>query len=155
MQIKAVGEIAPEFELQTDAGETLRLADYRGKTVVLFFYPRADTKGCTTEACGFRDDYSGFQDVDAVILGISPDSVKDQAKFTTKHAFPFPLLADEDHAIAEAYGVWGLKKFMGREYMGVHRTTFIIDPEGKIAKVFERVKPAGHSQEVLAALSAG
>ena len=147
-----VGDKAPDFELQSDQDETIKLSDCRGKRVVLFFYPRANTKGCTTEACGFRDDYRAFQELDVIVLGISPDTVKDQGKFRDKHDFPYPLLADKDHLVAEAYGVWGLKKFMRREYMGVLRTTFIIGPDGKVERMFEKVKPAGHSQEVLEAV---
>lgn len=149
MGILQIGDNAPAFKLQSDSDETIKLSDYRGKQIVLFFYPRANTKGCTTEACGFRDDYRAFQDIDVIVLGISPDNVKDQAKFRDKHDFPYPLLADQDHEVAEAYGVWGLKKFMGREYMGVNRTTFVIGPDGKVERVFEKVKPAGHSREVL------
>jgi peroxiredoxin Q/BCP len=119
---------------------------------VLYFYPRADTPGCTKEACAFRDDYSAYEEAGVVILGVSPDTVKKQAKFKEKWDLPFPLIADPDHAIADAYGVWGPKKFMGREYEGVHRTTFIIDKKGNIKKVFENVKPAEHSQEILAVM---
>ncbi|OGO20246.1 MAG: peroxiredoxin [Chloroflexi bacterium RBG_16_48_8] len=147
-----VGEWAPDFELETDSGETQRLSELRGKRVILYFYPKADTPGCTTEACGFRDDFSSFEDKNAVILGVSPDAVKKQAHFKSKHNLPFPLLADSDHQVAEMYGVWRLKKMMGREYMGVVRTTFIIDEEGKISHVFEGVKPNVHSGEVLEAL---
>jgi len=152
MTILQVGDPAPSFELINDSNETVRLSDLKGKKVVLFFYPRANTKGCTTEACGFRDDYSAFEDKDVVVLGISPDEVKDQKKFKEDHNFPYDLLADHDHAIAEKYGVWGLKKMYGREYMGILRTTYVIDEDGKIAQVFEKVKPLGHSQEVLAVL---
>ncbi|MGD2162736.1 MAG: thioredoxin-dependent thiol peroxidase, partial [Anaerolineales bacterium] len=142
----------PEFESLDDGGEPIKLSDYRGKEVVLYFYPRADTPGCTKEACAFRDDYSAYKEADVVILGVSPDTVKKQANFKKKWDLPFPLIADEDHSIAAAYGVWGPKKFMGREYEGVHRTTFIIDKKGKIKQVFENVKPAEHSQEILAAI---
>jgi peroxiredoxin Q/BCP len=128
------------------------LSDYRGKDIVLYFYPKADTPGCTKEACAFRDDYSAYEKAGVTILGVSPDSVKAQAKFKEKYGLPFSLLADEDHAISNRYGVWGLKKFMGREYEGVFRTTFLIDKEGMIREVFEKVKPAEHSQEILAAL---
>jgi peroxiredoxin Q/BCP len=153
MPLPAIGDIAPDFEAETDSGETLRLSDFRGKRVVLYFYPRADTPGCTTEACGFRDDYSAYEELDAVILGVSPDTVKKQSNFKGKHNLPFPLVADVDHKVAELYGVWQLKKMMGREYMGVVRTTFILDEEGKISHVFEGVKPKQHSGEVLEALS--
>ena len=152
MPMPKIGDLAPEFELETDAGETLRLADLRGNRVVLYFYPRADTPGCTTEACGFRDDFSTYGAKDAVILGASPDTVRKQSNFKGKHDLPFPLLADADHEVAELFGVWQLKKFMGREFMGVVRTTFIIDENGKISHIFEGVKPAGHSGEVLEAL---
>jgi len=144
---------APSFTVPDETGTPRSLADYRGKNVVLYFYPKDDTPGCTTEACNFRDDYSAYEKVGVVILGVSPDSPKKHTKFKEKFQLPFTLLADEDHAICEAYGVWGQKKFMGREYMGVLRTTFLIDPEGNIKKVFEDVKPADHSAEVLAALA--
>lgn len=147
-----VGHEAPNFELLTDEGEPLRLSDLRGKTIVLYFYPRADTPGCTKEACGFRDDYSAYEERGVLILGVSPDTVADQSKFKEKYELPFTLLDDTDHKVSEAYGVWGLKKFMGKEYMGVMRTTFLIGPKGTILRVFEKVKPAEHSQEILAAL---
>jgi thioredoxin-dependent peroxiredoxin len=146
------GISAPDFILLDDSGATRRLSDYRGQNVVLYFYPKDDTPGCTTEACNFRDDYSGFVTSGVTILGVSPDSPKSHARFKQKYQLPFPLLADEQHAICEAYGVWGQKKFMGREYMGVLRTTFLISPDGKIKKVFADVKPSEHSAEVLAAL---
>jgi len=143
---------APEFTLADDTGAVRRLADYRGKKVILYFYPKDDTPGCTTEACNFRDDYSAYVEADAIILGVSPDSPKSHAKFKEKFQLPFPLLADEKHEVCEAYDVWGQKKFMGKEYMGVFRTTFLIDENGKIAKVYEGVKPAEHSAEILADL---
>ncbi|MBN2555708.1 MAG: thioredoxin-dependent thiol peroxidase [Anaerolineales bacterium] len=152
MSLLKVGDIAPAFELLNEEKQTIRLSDFAGKKVVLFFYPRANTTGCTTEACGFRDNYSAFEDQDVVILGMSPDEVKDQKKFQEEHSFPYHLLADSDHAVAERYGVWGLKKMYGREYMGILRTTYVIDESGKITHVFENVKPLGHSEEVLAAL---
>jgi peroxiredoxin Q/BCP len=144
---------APDFSLVDEKGNTVSLADFKGKPVVLYFYPKDDTPGCTTEACSFRDDYSQYKEAGAVILGVSPDSEKSHAKFASKHQLPFTLLVDEDHKICEAYGVWGRKKFMGREYDGVFRTTFLIDKKGNIAKVFEGVKPAVHSEEVLQALA--
>ena len=144
---------APDFSLVDEKGNTVSLADFKGKPVVLYFYPKDDTPGCTTEACSFRDDYSQYKEAGAVILGVSPDSEKTHAKFASKHQLPFTLLVDEDHKICEAYGVWGRKKFMGREYDGVFRTTFLIDKTGNIAKVFEGVKPAVHSEEVLQALA--
>jgi peroxiredoxin Q/BCP len=144
---------APDFSLVDEKGNTVSLADFKGKPVVLYFYPKDDTPGCTTEACSFRDDYSQYKEAGAVILGVSPDSEKSHAKFANKHQLPFTLLVDEGHKICEAYGVWGRKKFMGREYDGVFRTTFLIDKTGNIAKVFEGVKPAVHSAEVLQALA--
>jgi peroxiredoxin Q/BCP len=152
MKILEAGETAPDFDSLDDAGESIKLSDYRGREVILYFYPRADTPGCTKEACSFRDDYSAYEEAKIVILGVSPDTVRKQANFKEKWDLPFPLIADEDHSISEAYGVWGPKKFMGREYEGVHRTTFIIDKQGKIKQVFENVKPAEHSQEILAAI---
>ncbi len=146
------GTLAPDFSLADETGTVHHLADFRGKTIILYFYPKDNTPGCTTEACNFRDDYSAYQQAGVEILGVSPDSPKSHAKFKQKFQLPFSLLADEGHAVCEAYGVWGRKKFMGKEYMGVLRTTFVIDPEGKIKKVFENVKPAGHSAEVLAAV---
>jgi len=143
---------APEFTLIDDSGVSRRLVDYRGQHVVLYFYPKDDTPGCTTEACNFRDDYSAYVEAGVTILGVSPDSPKSHAKFKQKFQLPFPLLADEAHQVCEAYQVWGQKKLMGREYMGVLRTTFLISPDGKIKKVFANVKPSEHSVEVLAAL---
>lgn len=145
---------APDFELPDETGTHRRLSDYRGKPVVLYFYPKDDTPGCTKEACSFRDDYSEYEKAGVVILGISPDSPKSHAKFKEKYNLPFTLLADEDHQVCELYGAWGRKKFMGREYDGVLRTTYLIGPDGTILKVFPDVKPEGHSQEVLAALEA-
>lgn len=143
---------APDFILLDDTGATRRLSDYRGQSVVLYFYPKDDTPGCTTEACNFRDDYSAYVEAGVTVLGVSPDSPKSHAKFKKKFQLPFPLLADEQHSVCEAYGVWGQKKFMGREYMGVSRTTYVISPDGKIKKVFVNVKPADHSVEVLQAV---
>ncbi|MDL1909606.1 thioredoxin-dependent thiol peroxidase [Chloroflexi bacterium CFX6] len=145
---------APEFELYDDASTLRRLSDFRGRNVVLYFYPKDDTPGCTTEACNFRDDYSAYEKANVVILGVSPDDVKSHVKFKKKFDLPFPLLADEDHKVCDLYGVWGLKKSMGREYMGVLRTTFLVDGNGNIVKVFENVRPAEHSAEVLSALGA-
>ena len=143
---------APDFSLQDENGTQRRLSDYRGKAVVLYFYPKDDTPGCTTEACAFRDDYSAYSDAGVVILGVSPDNPKSHLKFKKKYHLPFTLLADIDHKVCDLYGVWGLKKAMGKEYYGVLRTTFLIGHEGKILKVFEGVKPDGHSVEVLTAL---
>jgi peroxiredoxin Q/BCP len=144
--------IAPDFELQNEEGVKTRLADYRGKPVVLYFYPKDDTPGCTTEACGFRDDYSAFTKKNIIILGVSPDTSKSHKKFKEKYNLPFPLLADTDHKVCDLYGVWGRKQMMGKEYDGVFRTTFVIDPEGKVVKVFENVKPSEHAKEVLDAV---
>jgi peroxiredoxin Q/BCP len=143
---------APEFALQDENGTLRRLSEYRGKPVVLYFYPKDDTPGCTKEACSFRDDYSAYENAGVTILGVSPDSPRSHTKFKEKYQIPFTLLADEDHKVSEEYGVWGKKKFMGREYDGIHRTTFIIDENGQIKKVFENVKPANHSEEILAEL---
>jgi peroxiredoxin Q/BCP len=147
------GSPAPDFTLSDETGATKRLSDFKGRPVVLYFYPKDDTPGCTTEACNFRDDYSAYVDADVVILGVSPDSPGSHAKFKEKYSIPFPLLADVGHKVCDQYGVWGPKKFMGREYEGVLRTTFLVDANGRIAKVFENVKPAEHSTEVLAALN--
>ena len=144
----SVGKSAPAFSLDTDAGEKLSLKDLKGRPVVLYFYPKDDTPGCTVEACEFRDAFPRFKGSKAVILGISPDSVKSHQKFKEKFDLPFTLLADEDHAIAEKYGVWQKKSMYGRTYMGIARTTFVIDKDGKVAKIFEKVKPKGHAEEV-------
>ncbi|HMD89059.1 MAG TPA: thioredoxin-dependent thiol peroxidase [Anaerolineaceae bacterium] len=144
--------MAPDFTLPDENGSLTTLSSFRGKPVVLYFYPKDDTPGCTTEACSFRDDYSIYQEAGIVVLGISPDSVKSHTKFKNKYNLPFTLLADEGHKVCELYGVWGLKKAMGREYYGVFRTTFLIGPDGKLIKVFENVKPDGHSAQVFAAL---
>lgn len=144
----SVGKSAPTFSLDTDAGEKLSLKDLKGRPVVLYFYPKDDTPGCTVEACEFRDAFPRFKGSKAIILGISPDSVKSHQKFKEKFDLPFTLLADEDHAIAEKYGVWQKKSMYGRTYMGIARTTFVIDKDGKVAKVFEKVKPKGHAEAV-------
>jgi peroxiredoxin Q/BCP len=149
----AVGDKAPDFELPDDRGVRQSLVALRGRTVVLYFYPKADTPGCTVESCELRDAFPKFEDVEAVILGASPDTVSAQAKFKQKFSLPFTLLADADHALAERYGVWREKSMYGKTYMGVARTTFVIDPAGKIAHIFEKVKPAGHAAEVLEVLS--
>lgn len=150
----SAGVEAPDFTLPDETGTLRTLSEYRGRPVVLYFYPKDDTPGCTTEACNFRDDYSQYEKAGVVILGVSPDSPKKHASFKKKYHLPFTLLADEEHKICELYGVWGPKKFMGKAYDGVYRTTFLIDAAGKIVKVFEAVKPAEHSSEVLAALTA-
>ncbi len=143
---------APDFTLADETNIIRRLSDYRGRAVVLYFYPKDDTPGCTTEACNFRDDYSDYVEADILILGVSPDDPKSHAKFKKKFALPFPLLADEGHKVCDLYGVWGPKKFIGREYEGVLRTSFMIDKNGRISQVFENVRPAEHSAEVLAAV---
>ena len=147
------GDTAPDFELLTDEGTPLKLSSLRGKTVVLYFYPRADTPGCTTESCSFRDAFPRFEGANAVILGISSDDVKDQAKFRQKYDLPFNLLADTEKTVHDQYGTWGEKTYAGRSYMGTLRTTYIIGPDGKIQHVFENVKPQGHGEQVLAALN--
>ena len=141
--------VAPDFAAKDANGETVRLKDLRGQKVVLYFYPRDDTPGCTKEACSFRDAFAQFKRRNIRILGVSVDSEASHSKFTAKYKLPFTLLADRDHAIADAYGVYGEKKFMGRTYMGVKRITYLIDEKGKIKKVFEKVKPEEHAQEVL------
>jgi thioredoxin-dependent peroxiredoxin len=146
------GDKAPDFTADTNAGEELSLRDLRGQAVVLYFYPKDDTPGCTKQACGIRDAYEDFREAGAVVLGVSPDPVKSHVKFVKKFELPFTLLADEDKAIANAYGVWGEKSFMGRKYMGNHRVTFLIDENGKIARIWPAVKPETHANEVLAAL---
>ena len=148
----SAGIPAPDFTLQDENGEERTLSEFRGSPVVLYFYPKDDTPGCTTEACNFRDDYSAYDQSGVRILGVSPDTPKSHTKFKAKYNLPFTLLADVDHAICDLYGVWGPKKFMGREYQGVLRTTFLIDKDGQIAQVFENVKPADHSAEILEAL---
>jgi peroxiredoxin Q/BCP len=152
--VVAAGELAPDFTLTSDAGESVSLSGLKGKPVVLYFYPKDDTPGCTTQACGIRDAWGEFERAGAVVLGVSPDSEQSHVKFKDKFDLPFMLLADTDHAVAEAYGVWGPKKYMGREYMGVDRSTFVIGPDGVVTKVFEKVKPATHADDVLAALAA-
>ena len=148
----SVGKSAPAFSLDTDSGERLSLKDLKGRPVVLYFYPKDDTPGCTVEACEFRDAFPRFKGTKAVILGISPDSVASHVKFKTKFDLPFTLLADPDHEVAEKYGVWQKKSMYGRTYMGIARTTFLIDRDGKVAKVFEKVKPKGHAEEVQQAI---
>lgn len=154
MSMPQAGTPAPDFTVLTDTGESLTLSALRGRPVVLYFYPKDDTSGCTTEACEFRDLFPRFDQGKAVILGVSPDPVKSHAKFKAKYELPFTLLADTDKAIAQAYDVWKEKSMYGRKYMGVERTTFVIDAAGRVAKVFEKVKPAGHAAAVMAALDA-
>ena len=146
------GKPAPDFELPTDSGETVKLSDLRGKPVVLYFYPKDDTPGCTTQACGIRDAYGEFERAGAVVLGVSPDSEKSHVKFKGKYELPFTLLADTEHSVAEQYGVWGEKSFAGKKYMGVNRSTFVIDADGNVKRVMRDVKPANHADDVLEAL---
>jgi peroxiredoxin Q/BCP len=146
------GSKAPAFSLLSDGGGRVALKDLKGKPVVLYFYPKDDTSGCTTEACEFRDHWKAVKATGAVVLGVSPDGVTSHDKFKAKYKLPFPLLADVDHAVAEAYGAWGEKSMYGRKYMGILRSTFVIDPAGKVVKVFDKVKPKGHAAEVLDAL---
>jgi peroxiredoxin Q/BCP len=148
------GKPAPDFELASDSGETVKLSDLRGKQVVLYFYPKDDTPGCTTQACGIRDAYGEFQREGAVILGVSPDDERSHVRFKEKYELPFTLLADTDHRVADEYGVWGEKKYMGRTYWGVERSTFVIDADGNVKRVMRKVKPDTHADEVLATLRA-
>ena len=145
---------APDFTLPDETGTLRSLQEFRGKPVVLYFYPKDDTPGCTKEACSFRGDYQVYAEAGVVILGVSPDSPASHARFKQKYNLPFTLLSDKDHQVSRLYEVWGKKKFMGREYEGVLRTTFLIDENGLIKKIFPNVKPEGHSAEVLAALRA-
>ena len=146
------GDQAPDIHVHTDSGEAFRLSDLKGERVVLYFYPKADTPGCTTEACEFRDGIQSFAKKSTKIIGISPDKPAAQARFKTKYDLPFTLLADEDKAAAEAYGVWKEKNMYGKKVMGIERTTFVIGPDGKIEKIYHKVKAQGHAQEVLSAL---
>jgi peroxiredoxin Q/BCP len=147
------GKPAPDFALQSDAGETIRLSELRGKPVVLYFYPKDDTPGCTTEACGIRDAYGEFERAGAVVLGVSPDDEASHVKFRNKYDLPFTLLADTDHEVAELYGVWGEKKYAGRSYLGVFRSTFVIGEDGTVKRVMHNVKPDTHADDVLAILA--
>jgi thioredoxin-dependent peroxiredoxin len=148
------GDAAPDFVARASGGTTISLSDFQGKHVVLYFYPRDDTPGCTKEACGFRDIYREIEKTGAVVLGVSVDPVKSHDKFITKFKLPFTLVADEDKMIVQKYGVWGQKSFMGRKYMGVFRVTFLIDPKGRIKRIWPNVKPEQHATEVLAAIKA-
>ena len=152
--VLSIGQQAPEFELIDNEGNPHKLSDFRGQTIVIYFYPKDDTPGCTKEACSFRDTYADYKQAGVEIIGISPDDEKSLSRFIQKYELPFILLSDPDHQVCEAFGVWGLKKYMGREYEGVHRTTFIIGPDGVVKRVFENVKPSDHSQEVLAGVMA-
>lgn len=147
-----VGQTAPEFELNDGAGNRVRLADFRGRKVVLYFYPKDATPGCTQEACDLRDRHGEIRAAGAVVLGVSPDTEQSHRKFAAKHGLPFPLLADPEHAAAEAYGVWKEKSMYGRTYMGIERSTFLIDEEGRIAAIWPKVKVSGHADAVLAAV---
>lgn len=151
--VLSAGEKAPDFQLKDGDGVVHKLTDYQGQTIVLYFYPKDNTPGCTKEACAFRDNYKAFKDAGVDVIGVSPDTEKSHTNFSQKYELPFTLLSDPDHKICEAYGVWGLKKNYGREYEGVYRTTFVIGPNGEIKHVFEKVKPSDHVEEVLAAVS--
>ena len=149
----AEGDPAPDFALTSDAGDRVQLSELRGKPVVLYFYPKDDTPGCTKQACGIRDAYGEFERAGAVVLGVSPDNEGSHVKFKSKYDLPFTLLADTNHAVADEYGVWGEKSYMGKKYTGVKRSTFVIDADGNIKKVMHDVKPATHADDVLAALA--
>jgi peroxiredoxin Q/BCP len=144
-----VGAMAPDFELKADSGQTVRLGDYRGRRIILYFYPKDDTSGCTKEACGFRDHLPEFETRGATVLGVSPDGVDSHERFRDKYELNFPLLSDPDHSVAAAYGAWGKKKMYGREYEGILRSTFVIAPDGRVEKVYAKVKPAGHAELLL------
>jgi peroxiredoxin Q/BCP len=153
--VVAEGEAAPDFTLTSDSGESVTLSSLRGKPVVLYFYPKDDTSGCTTQACGIRDAYGEFERAGAVVLGVSPDGVDSHVKFKDKYALPFTLLADPDHAVAEAYGAWGEKSRYGRTYMGIVRSTFVVGADGTVVRAMPNVKPATHADDVLAVLRDG
>jgi peroxiredoxin Q/BCP len=146
------GDPAPDFELPSDTGGKIKLSDFRGKRVVLFFYPKDNTSGCTTQACGFRDNYPVIEEKNAVVLGVSPDNEKSHQKFKTKYDLPFTLLVDADHAVADAYGVWGQKSFMGKKFMGIIRSHFVIDEEGRIADAQVKVSPGESVERAMTAL---
>ena len=148
------GKPAPDFELKSDSGDSIKLSDLRGKQVVLYFYPKDDTPGCATQACGIRDAYGEFEQAGAVVFGVSPDDERSHVKFKEKFDLPFTLLVDVDHRVSEEYGVWGEKSYMGRTYMGVERSTFVIDVDGNVKKVMHKVKPDTHADDVLATLRA-
>ena len=148
------GKAAPDFELASDTGDPVRLSDLRGKPVVLYFYPKDDTPGCTRQACDIRDAWGDFERAGAVVLGISPDGEASHAKFKAKYSLPFTLLADPDHAVSEAYGVWKQKSLAGRKYMGVERSTFVISPDGTVARMMRKVDPKAHASDVLDVLAA-
>lgn len=148
-----IGDLAPDFSLPSDRGEVVRLSELRGTRVILFFYPKDDTSGCTKEACGFRDAMPSIQERGATVLGVSPDPVRSHERFRDKYGLNFPLLADEEHRVADAYGAWGTKKLYGREYEGILRSTFLIGEDGRIEKVYRKVRPADHAEEVVAELA--
>ncbi len=150
MNTLKAGDTVPEFSSKDQEGNTIQLSDYLGKKLIVFFYPKANTPGCTVEACNLRDNYAALQEQGYELLGVSADSEKRQANFRNKYQFPFPLLADEDHTVINAFGVWGPKKFMGREYDGIHRMTFIIDEHSKVKRVIEKVKTKDHAAQILA-----
>ncbi len=152
MSVPKPGDPAPAFALTADDGRTVRLSDLQGRPVVLYFYPKDDTPGCTKEACSFRDAWADVEDTGAAVLGVSPDGGASHQRFRRKYQLPFPLLSDPDHGVAEAYGAWGEKSMYGKKYRGMLRTTLVIDGTGTVRRVFERVKPEGHAQEVLAAI---
>ncbi len=154
MNLAQMGKKAPSFSLSDQNGKKHRLSEYAGKYILLYFYPKDDTPGCTKEACTLRDNFPAFKKLGITVFGVSADNEKSHKKFEEKYSLPFTLLSDTGHTVAEAYGAWGLKKFMGREYEGIHRVSFLINPEGKIAKVYEKVKPEAHADEVLADLKA-
>jgi thioredoxin-dependent peroxiredoxin len=153
MGVLAAGDLAPDFTLRCDSGEEVTLSSLRGRPVVLYFYPKDDTPGCTIQAQGIRDAYADFEAAGAVVLGISPDDVKRHVKFKQKYDLPFTLLADPEHEVAERYGVWGEKRYMGRTYMGISRTTFLVTADGTVARVLHDVKPDAHAADVLSALA--
>jgi len=150
MNTLKVGDKVPAFSSTDQDGNTINLSDYSGKNLIVFFYPRANTPGCTAEACNLRDHYKELQDAGYELVGVSADSQKKQANFRNKYEFPFPLLADEDHTVINAFGVWGTKKFMGKVYDGIHRMTFVVDGDGKVSKVIEKVKTKDHAAQLLA-----
>ena len=149
MNTLKIGDAVPAFSSTDQDGNTINLSDYSGKNLIVFFYPKASTPGCTAEACNLRDNYKELQDAGYHIIGVSADSQKRQANFKNKYEFPFPLLADEDHTVINVFGVWGLKKFMGKEYDGIHRMTFVVDGEGKVSKVITKVKTKDHAAQLL------
>src|SRR5262249_34868522 len=152
MAMPEVGEKAPAFNLPDQSGKPVKLSDYKGKTVVLYFYPKDDTPGCTREACSFRDEHSALEKAGAVVLGVSPDDTSSHARFAGRYKLPFPLLADKDHTVSEKYGAWGDKTLYGRKFKGITRSTFLIDGSGKVARVWPRVKVDGHVEQVREAL---